>query len=46
LLVLSNDKKILGDRVNSALGNTIAIVVAVSTIALGAWTGYVTLTGG
>ncbi len=45
LLVLSNDKKILGDRVNSALGNVIAIGVAVVCVALGGWMAVLTFLG-
>jgi len=45
LLVLSNDKKILGDRVNSRLGNTVAIVVAIVCVGLGLWMGTLTLLG-
>jgi NRAMP (natural resistance-associated macrophage protein)-like metal ion transporter len=45
LLVLSNDKQILGNRVNSALGNTIAIGISVVCVVLGCWYGYLTVTG-
>jgi NRAMP (natural resistance-associated macrophage protein)-like metal ion transporter len=45
LLVLSNDKKILGDRVNSRLGNVIAIGVAIVCVGLGVWMGTLTLMG-
>lgn len=45
LLVLSNDKKILGDRVNSLLGNTIAIGISAVCICLGFWYGFLTITG-
>jgi len=45
LLVMANDKKILGDRVNSALGNFVAVGVAVVCVSLGAWMGFLTLTG-
>ena len=39
LVVLSNDNKILGDRVNSPLGNVVAIGVAVVCVGLGLWMG-------
>ncbi|GAC1441030.1 MAG: Nramp family divalent metal transporter [Vulcanimicrobiaceae bacterium] len=42
LLVMANDRKILGDRVNSALGNTVAIGVSVVCVSLGLW--YLALT--
>jgi Mn2+/Fe2+ NRAMP family transporter len=45
LLVLSNDKKVLGNRVNSALGNVIAIGVSAVCIVLGVWYGFLTITG-
>ncbi len=45
LLVLSNDKKILGNRVNSALGNTIAIGISLVCVSLGLWYGTLTLLG-
>ena len=45
LLVLSNDRKILGDRVNSRLGNVVAIGVAVVCVALGLWMGTLTVLG-
>jgi NRAMP (natural resistance-associated macrophage protein)-like metal ion transporter len=45
LLVLSNDKQILGQRVNSALGNTIAIGISVVCVVLGCWYGFLTITG-
>jgi Mn2+/Fe2+ NRAMP family transporter len=45
LLVMANDKRILGDRVNSALGNTVAIGVAVVCVSLGLWMWFLTLTG-
>ncbi|HEX3452788.1 MAG TPA: divalent metal cation transporter, partial [Solirubrobacteraceae bacterium] len=45
LLVMANDKKILGDRVNSALGNVVAVGVAVVCIGLGLWMGTLTLLG-
>jgi NRAMP (natural resistance-associated macrophage protein)-like metal ion transporter len=45
LLVLSNDKKVLGVRVNSALGNVIAIGISAVCIILGVWYGFLTITG-
>jgi Mn2+/Fe2+ NRAMP family transporter len=45
LLVMANDRKILGDRVNSWLGNVVAIGVAVICVGLGLWMGFLTLTG-
>ncbi|MDB5071088.1 MAG: putative Manganese transporter of the family [Candidatus Eremiobacteraeota bacterium] len=45
LLVLSNDRKILGDRVNSRLGNVVAVGVGVVCVALGLWMGTLTLLG-
>ncbi|HEX3465738.1 MAG TPA: divalent metal cation transporter [Candidatus Elarobacter sp.] len=45
LLVLSNDKKILGARVNSRLGNVVAIGVAVVCVGLGVWMGTLTILG-
>ncbi|MGH7707839.1 MAG: NRAMP family divalent metal transporter [Vulcanimicrobiaceae bacterium] len=45
LLILSNDRKILGDRRNSALGNTVAIGISVVCVALGLWYGTLTVLG-
>jgi Mn2+/Fe2+ NRAMP family transporter len=45
LLVLSNDKKILGDRVNSRLGNIVALAVGIVCVGLGLWMGTLTLMG-
>jgi Mn2+/Fe2+ NRAMP family transporter len=45
LLVMANDRKILGDRVNSWLGNTIAIGVSVICVSLGVWMAILTVTG-
>jgi Mn2+/Fe2+ NRAMP family transporter len=45
LLVLSNDKKILGDRVNSRLGNIVGVGVAIVCVGLGLWMGTLTLLG-
>ena len=46
LLVMANDKKILGDRVNSWLGNVIAFGVSIVCVILGLWLAFVTFTGG
>jgi NRAMP (natural resistance-associated macrophage protein)-like metal ion transporter len=45
LLVLSNDRKILGARVNSRLGNVVAIGVAIVCVGLGVWMGTLTILG-
>jgi NRAMP (natural resistance-associated macrophage protein)-like metal ion transporter len=45
LLVLSNDKRVLGDRVNSRLGNAVAIGVGIICVGLGLWMGTLTLLG-
>lgn len=45
LLVMANDRKILGDRVNSALGNAVAITVAIVCVGLGLWMGTLTILG-
>jgi Mn2+/Fe2+ NRAMP family transporter len=45
LLVMANDRRILGSRVNSVLGNTVAIGVAVVCVVLGVWYGTLTLLG-
>jgi Mn2+/Fe2+ NRAMP family transporter len=45
LLVLANDKKVLGTRVNSALGNVIAIGISAVCIVLGVWYGFLTISG-
>jgi Mn2+/Fe2+ NRAMP family transporter len=45
LLVLSNDKRVLGKRVNSPLGNVIAIGISAVCIALGVWYGVLTISG-
>jgi NRAMP (natural resistance-associated macrophage protein)-like metal ion transporter len=45
LLVLSNDKKILGDRVNSRLGNIVGVGVGIVCVGLGLWFGTLTLLG-
>ncbi len=42
LLVMANDKKILGDRRNSLLGNVVAVGISAICICLGLW--YATLT--
>ncbi len=45
LVVMANDKKILGDRVNSRLGNVVAIGVGVVCVGLGLWMGTLTIMG-
>jgi Mn2+/Fe2+ NRAMP family transporter len=45
LLVMANDKQILGDRVNSWLGNCIAIGVSIVCVGLGIWMAVLTYTG-
>ena len=45
LLVLSNDKQILGARVNSLLGNVIAIGISAVCVVLGVWYGFLTVSG-
>jgi Mn2+/Fe2+ NRAMP family transporter len=45
LIVMSNDKKILGSRTNSLLGNVIAVGVSAVCIALGVWMAIVTFSG-
>jgi Mn2+/Fe2+ NRAMP family transporter len=45
LLFMANDKRILGDRVNSALGNTVAIGMGIICVGLGLWFGTLTLLG-
>ncbi len=45
LLVLSNDRSVLGDRVNSLIGNVVATVVALVCVGLGLWMGTLTILG-
>ncbi len=45
LLVMANDKRILGDRVNSTLGNVIAIGISCVCVGLGVWMAFLTFTG-
>jgi Mn2+/Fe2+ NRAMP family transporter len=45
LLVMANDKQILGDRVNSWLGNVIAFGVSIVCVALGLWLAILTISG-
>ncbi|GAC1410366.1 MAG: hypothetical protein NVSMB64_19490 [Candidatus Velthaea sp.] len=45
LLVLANDKKILGDRVNSRFGNVVAIGLSAVCVAIGLWFGTLTILG-
>ena len=44
LLLLANNKRILGDRVNSLPGNIIAGTVSVVCVSLGLWYGFLVLT--
>jgi Mn2+/Fe2+ NRAMP family transporter len=43
LLIMANDRKILGDRVNSLVGNILAIGVTVVCVCLGGWMAILTL---
>ncbi len=45
LLVMANDKKILGERRNSLLGNVVAVGLSLVCISLGLWYGALTLMG-
>ena len=45
LLVLSNDKRVLGSRVNSLVGNVIAMGISAVCIVLGVWYGFLTISG-
>jgi len=45
LLVLANDKAILGERRNSTLGNVVAIGISAVCVSLGLWYGALTLLG-
>jgi Mn2+/Fe2+ NRAMP family transporter len=45
LLVMANDKRIVGNRRNSPLGNVIALGVSGVCIVLGLWYAFLTLTG-
>jgi len=45
LLVMANDKKILGDRRNSLLGNVVAVGISTICIALGVWYAALTFMG-
>ena len=45
LLVLANDRQILGDRVNSWLGNIIAGLVTIVCVSLGLWMAFLIYTG-
>ena len=45
LLIMANDKKILGSRVNSALGNVVTIGLSTVVVALGVWMAFMTFTG-
>jgi Mn2+/Fe2+ NRAMP family transporter len=45
LLVMANDRAILGERVNSLLGNVVAIGISIVCVALGVWVAWLTYTG-
>jgi Mn2+/Fe2+ NRAMP family transporter len=45
LLVMANDKRIVGSRRNSLLGNAIAFSVAIVCVTLGLWYGTLTVLG-
>jgi Mn2+/Fe2+ NRAMP family transporter len=45
LLVMANDREILGDRVNSWFGNLVAIGVSLVCVTLGVWVAWLTYTG-
>jgi Mn2+/Fe2+ NRAMP family transporter len=45
LLVMANDKKILGSRTNSRLGNAVALGISAICVGLGLWYGVLTLLG-
>lgn len=45
LLVMANDKRILGDRVNSLFGNVIAVGTSIVCVVLGVWIAILTFTG-
>ena len=42
LLVLANDKKILGERRNSLVGNVVAISLSIAIVGLGVWMAFET----
>lgn len=46
LLVMANDRRILGNRVNSLFGNLVAGGVSVLCVGLGLWYAFLTFTGG
>ena len=43
LLIMANDRKILGDRVNSLLGNVLAVGISIVCVTLGVWMAYLTI---
>jgi Mn2+/Fe2+ NRAMP family transporter len=45
LVFMANDKRILGDRVNSLLGNAVAIGIGIICVGLGLWFGTLTILG-
>jgi NRAMP (natural resistance-associated macrophage protein)-like metal ion transporter len=44
LLVLANDKRILGERTNSPAGNVVAGLISAVCVSLGIWYGFLVLT--
>ncbi len=46
LLIMANDKNILGERTNSLLGNVLTIGLSVVIVGLGIWMAIKTFTGG
>jgi len=45
LLIMANDRKILGDRVNSLVGNVLTIALSTIVVGLGVWMAFLTITG-
>jgi len=45
LVIMANDKRILGDRVNSLPGNLIVGAISLVVVSLGVWDAFLTLTG-
>ena len=45
LLLMANDRRILGDRRNSMLGNAIALSVSLVCVSLGLWYAFLMFTG-
>ena len=42
---MANDKRILGERRNSALGNVIALSVSLACVSLGLWYAFLMFSG-